>query len=141
MQLKKLCSSIFLGDYFLRWRILARIRRFLRPTFLLPFPVFFVPTLYSGVLVTLRRQGLFEILKLLSVSCRGKLGKPFHKLTYKYHPPREFPIGPEGPLFVAYCEISESTCTVNTEIQPVGDLANHCVRAASTRLPLKSVRH
>lgn len=31
-------------DYFLRCRILARIRRFFRPTFRRPFPVFFVPT-------------------------------------------------------------------------------------------------
>jgi len=33
--------------YFLRWRILARIRRFLRPTFRRPLPVFFVPNLFS----------------------------------------------------------------------------------------------
>ena len=33
-----------LPDYFLRWRILARMRRFLRPIFLRPFPVFLVPT-------------------------------------------------------------------------------------------------
>ena len=32
------------SNYFLRWRILARIRRFLRPIFRLPFPVFLVPT-------------------------------------------------------------------------------------------------
>ena len=31
-------------NYFLRWRILARIFRFLRPTFRRPLPVFFVPT-------------------------------------------------------------------------------------------------
>jgi hypothetical protein len=30
--------------HFFRWRILARIRRFLRPSFRRPFPVFFVPT-------------------------------------------------------------------------------------------------
>ena len=34
--------------YFLRWRILARIRRFLRPIFRRPFPVFFVPNAYSS---------------------------------------------------------------------------------------------
>lgn len=33
--------------YFLRWRIRARIRRFLRPIFLLPLPVFFTPTRFS----------------------------------------------------------------------------------------------
>ena len=31
-------------DYFLRWRILLRMRRFFRPTFRRPLPVFFVPT-------------------------------------------------------------------------------------------------
>src|SRR6478672_11237067 len=30
-------------DYFLRWRILARMRRFLRPCFRRPFPDFLVP--------------------------------------------------------------------------------------------------
>jgi hypothetical protein len=30
--------------YFLRWRIRARMRRFLRPILRRPFPVFFVPT-------------------------------------------------------------------------------------------------
>jgi len=38
------CSRL---AYFLRWRILARIRRFLRPTFRRPLPVFFVPNLFS----------------------------------------------------------------------------------------------
>ena len=32
------------GGYRLRWRILARMRRFFRPTLRRPFPVFFVPT-------------------------------------------------------------------------------------------------
>ena len=32
------------GAYYLRCRILDRIRRFLRPSFSRPFPVFFVPT-------------------------------------------------------------------------------------------------
>jgi hypothetical protein len=32
------------NNYFLRWRIRARIRRFLRPIFRRPLPVFFVPT-------------------------------------------------------------------------------------------------
>ena len=31
------------ADYFLRWRILARIRRFLRPTLRRPLPVFLEP--------------------------------------------------------------------------------------------------
>lgn len=30
--------------YFLRWRIFARMRRFFRPSFLLPLPLFFTPT-------------------------------------------------------------------------------------------------
>lgn len=30
--------------YFLRWRILARMRRFFRPSFRLPLPLFFTPT-------------------------------------------------------------------------------------------------
>ncbi len=30
-------------DYFLRWRIFARMRRFLRPSFRRPLPDFFVP--------------------------------------------------------------------------------------------------
>ncbi|QEG20467.1 hypothetical protein MFFC18_03150 [Mariniblastus fucicola] len=33
-----------IADYFLRWRILALIRRFFLPTFRRPFPVRFVPT-------------------------------------------------------------------------------------------------
>jgi len=32
------------ANYFLRWRIFARIRLFLRPSFRRPLPVFFVPT-------------------------------------------------------------------------------------------------
>ena len=32
------------NDYFLRWRIRARIRRFFRPIFRRPRPVFFTPT-------------------------------------------------------------------------------------------------
>lgn len=36
------------GDYFLRCRILERIRRFLRPILRRPFPVFFVPTIFSA---------------------------------------------------------------------------------------------
>jgi hypothetical protein len=31
------------GAYFLRWRILARMRRFLRPSLRRPLPVFLVP--------------------------------------------------------------------------------------------------
>lgn len=34
-------------NYFLRWRILALMRRFFLPTFRRPFPVLLVPTLYS----------------------------------------------------------------------------------------------
>jgi hypothetical protein len=34
-------------DYFLRWRILARMRRFLRPSFRRPFPDFFTPKAIS----------------------------------------------------------------------------------------------
>jgi hypothetical protein len=34
-------------NYFLRWRIFERIRRFFRPNFRRPLPVFFVPTHYS----------------------------------------------------------------------------------------------
>jgi len=34
-------------DYFLRWRILARMRRFLRPSFRRPFPDFLVPKAIS----------------------------------------------------------------------------------------------
>jgi len=37
------------ADYFLRWRILERMRRFLRPSFRRPLPVFFVPTRDSVV--------------------------------------------------------------------------------------------
>ncbi len=33
----------FNKDYFLRWRIFARMRRFLRPCFRRPFPDFLVP--------------------------------------------------------------------------------------------------
>ncbi len=40
--------------YFLRWRIFARIRRFLRPILRRPLPVFFVPT--PG----LHMQGVFR---------------------------------------------------------------------------------
>ena len=36
--------GVQLDYYFLRWRILDRIRRFLRPIFRRPFPVLFVPT-------------------------------------------------------------------------------------------------
>ena len=32
------------AGYFLRWRILERMRRFLRPSLRRPLPVFFVPT-------------------------------------------------------------------------------------------------
>ena len=35
-------------NYRLRCRILDRIRRFLRPILRRPFPVFFVPTVFSG---------------------------------------------------------------------------------------------
>jgi hypothetical protein len=35
-------------DYFLRWRILARMRRFLRPSFRRPFPDFLTPKASSG---------------------------------------------------------------------------------------------
>ena len=34
-------------DYFLRWRIFARMRRFLRPCFRRPFPDLFVPKAIS----------------------------------------------------------------------------------------------
>jgi hypothetical protein len=34
-------------DYFLRWRIFARMRRFLRPSFRRPFPDLFVPKAIS----------------------------------------------------------------------------------------------
>ena len=34
-------------DYFLRWRIFARMRRFLRPSFRRPFPDFLVPKAFS----------------------------------------------------------------------------------------------
>jgi hypothetical protein len=34
-------------DYFLRWRIFARMRRFLRPSFRRPLPDFLVPNAYS----------------------------------------------------------------------------------------------
>jgi hypothetical protein len=34
------------ADYFLRWRILALMRRFFLPTLRRPLPVFFVPTLF-----------------------------------------------------------------------------------------------
>lgn len=45
--------------YFLRWRILARIRRFLRPTLRRPLPVFFVPTRISvNLFVYTRRHQL-----------------------------------------------------------------------------------
>lgn len=46
-------------NYFLRWRILARILRFLRPIFRRPLPVLFVPTeSYSrSFLVEFRAQG------------------------------------------------------------------------------------
>lgn len=36
-------ANVAAGDQPLRWRILARIRRFLRPIFLRPLPVLFVP--------------------------------------------------------------------------------------------------
>jgi hypothetical protein len=35
-------------DYFLRWRILARMRRFLRPSFRRPLPDFLTPKASSG---------------------------------------------------------------------------------------------
>ena len=35
--------------YFLRWRILDRIRRFLRPIFRRPLPVFLDPTQFSAI--------------------------------------------------------------------------------------------
>lgn len=38
-------------NYFLRWRILARMRRFLRPILRRPFPVFLVPTRESPDLI------------------------------------------------------------------------------------------
>jgi hypothetical protein len=47
--------SLFLGgnptgrNYFLRWRIRARIRRFLRPIFRRPRPVFLTPTSFSSL--------------------------------------------------------------------------------------------
>ncbi len=37
-------ARLSIKDYFLRWRILARIRRFLRPTLRLPLPLFLTPT-------------------------------------------------------------------------------------------------
>jgi len=37
-------KKITRSGYRLRWRILARMRRFLRPTLRRPLPVFFVPT-------------------------------------------------------------------------------------------------
>ena len=37
-------ATISCGGYFLRWRIRARIRRFFRPIFRRPRPVFFTPT-------------------------------------------------------------------------------------------------
>ena len=38
-------------DYFLRWRIFARMRRFLRPSFRRPLPDFFVPKAFSAFYV------------------------------------------------------------------------------------------
>jgi len=38
-----------MSDYFLRCRILARMRRFLRPILRRPFPDFLVPTSFSGI--------------------------------------------------------------------------------------------
>lgn len=38
------CPQQASSDYFLRWRILARMRLFLRPTLRRPLPVFFTPT-------------------------------------------------------------------------------------------------
>ncbi len=35
-------------DYFLRWRIFARIRRFFRPIFRRPLPLFFTPTRFAS---------------------------------------------------------------------------------------------
>jgi hypothetical protein len=37
------------GVYFLRWRIRDRMRRFFRPTFLRPRPVFLTPTSNTSV--------------------------------------------------------------------------------------------
>lgn len=42
-------GSAQLRRYFLRWRILARMRRFLRPILRRPLPVFFVPTDYAPI--------------------------------------------------------------------------------------------
>ncbi len=40
----KIDGALALIDYFLRCRIFARMRRFFRPIFRRPFPVFFDPT-------------------------------------------------------------------------------------------------
>jgi len=47
-------SDVLGKAYFLRCRILARIRRFLRPIFRRPLPDFFVPTRPSGGLCVCR---------------------------------------------------------------------------------------
>jgi hypothetical protein len=47
---KRAAAEMRLGkDYFLRWRILARMRRFLRPSFRRPFPDFLTPKAFSDV--------------------------------------------------------------------------------------------
>jgi hypothetical protein len=43
-------KGVSMEDYFLRWRILARMRRFLRPCFRRPFPDLFVPKAISKFL-------------------------------------------------------------------------------------------
>lgn len=62
----------------MRWRIFARIRRFLRPTFRRPFPVFFVPTCSSDGF-DLIDFGSFEI-ETISQSLIKKTAK-LHELA------------------------------------------------------------
>lgn len=45
---RRMASSNRLPADYLRWRILARMRRFLRPIFLRPLPVFFVPMQFNS---------------------------------------------------------------------------------------------
>ena len=47
--------------YFLRCLILARMRRFLRPTFRRPLPVRFVPTFYDLVRLLGQRDAVFRV--------------------------------------------------------------------------------
>jgi hypothetical protein len=46
-QRRELLERRLVKDYFLRWRIFARMRRFLRPSFRRPFPDLFVPKAIS----------------------------------------------------------------------------------------------